>query len=56
LKEKKKMLAYAPQTSFEFPQFFLSLILQHSSQGSADMLVLQVEPTQVQEVENATTL
>jgi hypothetical protein len=56
LKERKKVLACAPPAPFEFPQFFPCLILQHSSKGSANMLVLQTEPARVREVENATTL
>jgi hypothetical protein len=56
LKERKKVLAYVPQAPFEFPQFFPSLILQHSSQGSAGTLVLKAEPTRAWEVENAAAL
>jgi hypothetical protein len=45
LKERKKQLACVPLIPFEFPQFFLSLILQHLSHGSADTPVLQAELT-----------
>jgi hypothetical protein len=45
LKERKKKFPCAPLAPFKFSQFFLSLILQHLSQGSADTLKLQAELT-----------
>jgi hypothetical protein len=50
------MLACAPLAPFEFAHFFLFLFLQHLSRGSTNMLVLQVELTWAQEVENVVTL